>query len=161
LIFFHGNSEDIFISELLGQYLSEFLKMNVIIVEYPGYSIYNEKKSADLICEDSRIVYKFVKEKFDYFLLVSDDSFAEFDDNRVFGSRCSWPSWTIPHAYFNVAPAKDVYEKPQENNRRRILFDKFDFSGYRAATQEEVYKWLEYEEHIENLHELGEDDLPF
>ena len=64
LIFFHGNSEDIFISELLGQYLSEFLKMNVIIVEYPGYSIYNEKKSADLICEDSRIVYKFVEEKF-------------------------------------------------------------------------------------------------
>lgn len=103
----------------------------------------------------------FMKEKFDYFLLVSDDSFAEFDDNRVFGSRCSWPSWTIPHAYFNVAPAKDVYEKPQKNNRRRIMFDKFDFSGYRAATQEEVYKWLEYEEHIENLHELGEDDLPF
>ena len=64
LIFFHGNSEDIFISELLGQYLSEFLKMNVIIVEYPGYSIYDEKKSADIICEDSRIVYKFVKEKF-------------------------------------------------------------------------------------------------
>ena len=102
-----------------------------------------------------------MKEKFDYFLLVSDDSFAEFDDNRVLGSRCSWPSWTIPYAYFNVAPAKDVKEKPQKNNRRRIMFDKFDFSGYRAATQEEVYKWLEYEEHIENLHELGEDDLPF
>ena len=64
LIFFHGNSEDIFISELLGQYLSEFLKMNVIIVEYPGYSIYDEKKSADIICEDSRIVYKFVRQKF-------------------------------------------------------------------------------------------------
>ena len=37
LIFFYGNSEDIFTSELFGQYLSEYLKMNVIIVEYPGY----------------------------------------------------------------------------------------------------------------------------
>ena len=41
------------------------------------------------------------------------------------------------------------------------MFDQFDFSGYRAATQEEVYKWLEYEEYIDNLRELGEDDLPF
>ena len=45
IIFFHGNSEDIFISELLGQYFSEKFKMNVVIVEYPGYSIYKAKKS--------------------------------------------------------------------------------------------------------------------
>lgn len=44
-------------------------------------------------------VYKkqknFVKETFDYFdyfLLVSDESFAEFDNNRIYGSPCNWPA---------------------------------------------------------------------
>ena len=64
LIFFHGNSVDIFMSELIGQYFSEKLKMNVIIVEYPGYSIYNAKKSAETMCYDSLIVYSFIKENF-------------------------------------------------------------------------------------------------
>ena len=45
LIFFHGNSEDIFISELLGQYLSEFLKMNVIIAKTQGLYINLRKKN--------------------------------------------------------------------------------------------------------------------
>lgn len=64
LIYFHGNSDDIFSSELFCQYFSEKLNMNVIIVEYPGYSIYNSEKSAETICEDSLKVYDFVKEKF-------------------------------------------------------------------------------------------------
>ena len=64
LIYFHGNRDDIFSSELFCQYFSEKLKMNVIIVEYPGYSIYNSEKSAETICEDSLKVYDFVKEKF-------------------------------------------------------------------------------------------------
>jgi len=49
LIYFHGNSDDIFTSELFCQHLCENLKMNVIIVEYPGYSIYKAEKSAEII----------------------------------------------------------------------------------------------------------------
>ena len=64
LIFFHGNADDIFSSELLGQHFCENLKMNVIIVEYPGYSIYKSDKSAEVICENSLIVYSFIKQKF-------------------------------------------------------------------------------------------------
>lgn len=64
LIFFHGNADDIFTSELFGQHLSENLKMNVILVEYPGYSIYKSEKSAETICQDSLKVYSFIKEKF-------------------------------------------------------------------------------------------------
>ena len=64
LIYFHGNSDDIFSSELFCQHLCENLKMNVIIVEYPGYSIYNSEKSAEVMCQDSLYVYSFVKKKF-------------------------------------------------------------------------------------------------
>ena len=64
LIYFHGNSDDIFSSELFCQHLCENLKMNVIIVEYPGYSIYKTEKSAEIICQDSLKVFSFIKEKF-------------------------------------------------------------------------------------------------
>ena len=36
--------------------------MNVIIVEYPGYSIYKENKSSDTILEDSLCVFDFLTE---------------------------------------------------------------------------------------------------
>lgn len=65
LIFFHGNNDDIFSSELVGQWISEYLNMNVIIVEYPGYSIYYEEKSADIICEDAKLVYDFIIKTFE------------------------------------------------------------------------------------------------
>ena len=64
LIFFHGNADDIFTSELFCQYFSEKLRMNVLIVEYPGYSIYDAEKSAQTICEDSLIVYNFIQKTF-------------------------------------------------------------------------------------------------
>ena len=38
--------------------------MNVIIVEYPGYSIYFSEKSAETMCEDSLIVYDFIQKTF-------------------------------------------------------------------------------------------------
>ena len=103
----------------------------------------------------------FVKEKFDYFLLVSDDFFAEFKDNQVFGSLCKWPKSSLPYAFFIVAPVNDVYNKPKKNNCKHVMFEDFDFSGFRAATQEKLYKWLEYEDHIADLRELNLDDLPF
>ena len=73
LIFFHGNSEDIFLSELIGQYFAEKLQMNVIIVEYPGYSIYNAPKNAETMFDDSLVVYSFIKK---YFNLKDDDIFV-------------------------------------------------------------------------------------
>ena len=73
LIFFHGNTEDIFNSELIGQYFSEQLKMNVIIVEYPGYSVYKSEKNAEVMCLDSLIVYDFIKNRFN---LTHEDIFV-------------------------------------------------------------------------------------
>ncbi len=64
LIYFHGNGEDIFSCELLGFHISRELKMNIIIVEYPGYSIYPGKPDSEIILNDSLIVYDYIKNKF-------------------------------------------------------------------------------------------------
>ena len=64
LIFFHGNNEHIFDLEMEAGIMREELKMNVIVVEYPGYSIYISQKSPKKILEDSIIVYDYIKEKF-------------------------------------------------------------------------------------------------
>ena len=100
----------------------------------------------------------FVKEKFNYFLLVSDDSFAQFDDNRQFDYPCKWSSTEAPSAFFHVASRKDVNDKPKEDNRKSVAFADFDFAGFRAATQEEVSAWLDYNDYMDSLNEGG---LPF
>ena len=64
LIIFHGNNEDIFQLEQTAGIFREVLKMNIIVVEYPGYSIYFSKKNPEIILEDTTIVYDFIKEKF-------------------------------------------------------------------------------------------------
>lgn len=100
---------------------------------------------------------KFVKEKFDYFLLVSDSSFAAFEDNRIHSPH-SWPADKLPRAYFHVAPIKEVMEMPQLDNSQKVPFNEFDFSGYRAASIEETSLWVEYTNHLE---EVNKDKLPF
>ncbi len=64
IIIFHGNNEDIFEMEMAAGVFREELKMNVIVVEYPGYSIYFSKRNPEIILEDAIIVYDFIKEKF-------------------------------------------------------------------------------------------------
>lgn len=64
LLFFHGNSEHIFDLEMEAGIMREELMMNIIVVEYPGYSIYISQKSPKKILEDSIIVYDYIKEKF-------------------------------------------------------------------------------------------------
>ena len=151
---YYGDNIDMLIEDF-GKYLK-----NLLPEDHPlRIKARNRYKEALDVYEKQK---KYVKEKYNYFLLVSEDSFAEFEDNRVFGSSCPWPKDSLPYAYFIVAPAKDVYNKPMQNNCNYIAFDEFNFSGYRAANHEEVYKWLEYEEHIESLpKELKMDDLPF
>jgi hypothetical protein len=60
LLFFHGNAEDIFAARDMADKLRFNMNMNVIIVEYPGYSIYNEDKSSDKVLDDSIIVFDYL-----------------------------------------------------------------------------------------------------
>ena len=64
IIFFHGNSEDIFSAENIGLYFKNNLNMNIIIVEYPGYSIYeNKKPEPKQIYDDSLTVFNWLMNK--------------------------------------------------------------------------------------------------
>lgn len=104
----------------------------------------------------------YIRETFNFTLLVSDEYYALLEGNHIDTYPYGWPPCELPRRYFEVAPVKDVKEKPFKDNRRQIEFNELDFSKCRAATKEELYEWLEYEEHIENFREkLYGDNLPF
>lgn len=108
--------------------------------------------------------WSFIKNTYNFTLLISDDFLALLNNNRrsSYPYGYCWPSDELPRHYFDVAPVKDVKEKPKVNNLRQIPFEELDFSKFRAATTGELQEWLEYEDHIANLHvEIGDDDLPF
>jgi esterase/lipase len=64
IIFFHGNAEDMFYSNEMARALQEITGMNVIIVEYPGYSIYKGEANSTKILENTTIIYDFIKTQF-------------------------------------------------------------------------------------------------
>ena len=64
MICFHGNSEDIFSTEKYGLDFRSYLNMNVLFVEYPGYSLYMDKNpESQKIFSDSLTVYDWVISK--------------------------------------------------------------------------------------------------
>ena len=64
IIVFHGNAEDVFSASKMGNSLYQKIGMNIIIVEYPGYSIYKGESEADLILENTIVIYDFIKQRF-------------------------------------------------------------------------------------------------
>ena len=65
LIYFHGNSENIFQIEHYGLDFRSYLEMNVILVEYPGYFLKMENSSdPNIILNNSLIVYDWIKSTF-------------------------------------------------------------------------------------------------
>jgi len=64
LIYFLGNAEHIFMNVLFGFHFAREFKINVIMVEYKGYSIYKGKTDPNSILEGSEIVCNFIKENF-------------------------------------------------------------------------------------------------
>lgn len=64
ILFFHGNAEDIFGAWTVADKIRQKLCINVLIVEYPGYSLYKEDKNSDSVLEDSLYVYDYIKANF-------------------------------------------------------------------------------------------------
>ncbi len=62
-IYFHGNAEDIFIARELADKIRFYFDFNMILVEYPGYSLYYDEKNCDTILENSLIVFDFLVEE--------------------------------------------------------------------------------------------------
>jgi len=49
MIFFHGNAEDLSVPNIFAHKLSENLAINILLVEYPGYSFYPGSPSSERI----------------------------------------------------------------------------------------------------------------
>jgi hypothetical protein len=60
LIIFHGNGSDIFNLSYYAKEISEKNNINIIIPEYPGYSIYITNHSEQKCLENSLIIYDFI-----------------------------------------------------------------------------------------------------
>mmetsp|Transcript_30755 Transcript_30755/g.27956 ORF Transcript_30755/g.27956 Transcript_30755/m.27956 type:complete len:222 (+) Transcript_30755:33-698(+) len=63
LMFFHGNAEDIGWSLSFVRTLQKRLKVHILSVEYPGYSLYIGKPNANTILEDSEYVFNFITDE--------------------------------------------------------------------------------------------------
>jgi len=65
LIYFHGNSENIFQIENYGLDFRSYLEMNVILVEYPGYFLENnDRTNPNIFFKNSLIVYDWIVSTF-------------------------------------------------------------------------------------------------
>ena len=65
-LYFHGNAEDIFNATNNVDIINSSLPFNTICMEYPGYSIYYEKKSAETIENDSLALFDFLTNECKY-----------------------------------------------------------------------------------------------
>ena len=100
LICFHGNSEDIFTTENFGLDFRSYFNMNVLFVEYPGYSLYLDPKPESIkIFSDAIVVYDWVKKKFN----LSDDQIFVFGRSLGTSPAIYLSSQKKPKALFLVS----------------------------------------------------------
>ena len=64
IIMFHGNAEDIFGARNMADAICQKVHMNIILVEYPSYSLYQKEPSSEELLNDTKIIYDFIKERF-------------------------------------------------------------------------------------------------
>ena len=83
-LYFHGNAEDIFNATGNVRVIIDSLPFNTLCMEYPGYSIYYEQKSADIIESDSLELYDFLVNKCK---VNNKDILPSRDDSRSAGRR--------------------------------------------------------------------------
>lgn len=57
LVYFHSSGEDIKLSHGLLNYIRNSYQINVVAMEYPGYSIYKGSPNSETIDQDARTVY--------------------------------------------------------------------------------------------------------
>ena len=62
MIYFHGNAEDIHLGFNQVKEIGEFLNINVLAMEYPGYGQYEQNGSAneEKIKQDAEYIYRFI-----------------------------------------------------------------------------------------------------
>ena len=107
LLCFHGNSEDIFSIDNFALNFRSYLNMNVLFIEYPGYSIYIGDQSESIkIFDDSLFIYEWVKNKFK----ISDNQIYVFGRSLGTSPAIYLCSEKRPKALFLVSAFKSMKE---------------------------------------------------
>lgn len=70
LLYFHGNAEDVALTQELIEVLQHELKVHVLVMEYEGYGVYGGKSTAESIIRDSELLFFYVTSVMRY---ASDD----------------------------------------------------------------------------------------
>ena len=60
MVFYHANAADLGLCMSFGRTLSSHLDVHVLMVEYPGYGIYEGVANEKQILDDSLIVYEYL-----------------------------------------------------------------------------------------------------
>ena len=60
LLYFHGNAEDVYLTEDLMSFIQENLNVHIIVMEYEGYGVYEGMSSAESIIRDADILFNYV-----------------------------------------------------------------------------------------------------
>ena len=60
ILYFHSSGEDIKLSYGLANHLRNLYQINVVVVEYPGYSIYKGSPKVERVREDAFTVYDYL-----------------------------------------------------------------------------------------------------
>jgi pimeloyl-ACP methyl ester carboxylesterase len=101
VIYFHGNGEDIGWAYEFCEALRDGLKVHVLAVEYPGYSIYSgAKPNPDQICQDSLTVYDYLTQE----LKVQPNQIIIFGRSIGSGAATYLASHRLSCALFLVSP---------------------------------------------------------
>ena len=92
LIIFHCNGIDMFdtfeiISELN---LSEKFKINILIPEYPGYTIYDSPLSSEKCLEDSLIIYDYILNNIKNIFIIKKKSSRNYSYKSLYYICCCW-----------------------------------------------------------------------
>ena len=131
LIYFHGNSENIFQIENYGLDFRSYLEMNVILVEYPGYFLKSENSSdPNIFFGNSLIVYDWIKSTF------------KASDNQIF--VCGRSLGTSPSIYLSShRNPKALFLISAFTSVRNVGSDK-----YLSIFVEQIFKSIDYIEDI-------------
>ena len=70
LLYFHGNAEDVSLTQDLVDILQKKLKVHIIVMEYEGYGVYEGKSTAKGIIRDCQLLFYYVTSVMKY---PSDD----------------------------------------------------------------------------------------
>ena len=104
LIAFHGNGENIFEYDNTSDYLYNGLKMNIIVMEYKGYSCYIGDVDSDSILEDSLYIYDYIKKIFG----INDKNIFIFGRSMGTAPAVYLSSKKNPNSTFLISPFESI-----------------------------------------------------